>query len=95
MKCTCTDFKFKKKPCKHIFFIVTQVSQNEEILNYFRNSTSKISEAAYKVLDKQLLKRLRERLNSKEKKDPNSIDLKDETDCTICFCEMDKENEDL
>ncbi len=30
--------------------------------------------------------------DSKDKKD---IDLKDDTDCTICFTEMDKENEKL
>ncbi len=47
------DFIMKKKPCKHIYFIVTQVAQNDEILDYFRNSTS-ISKAAYKVLDEQL-----------------------------------------
>jgi hypothetical protein len=28
VKCTCMDFKMKKKPCKHIYFIVTQVAQN-------------------------------------------------------------------
>jgi hypothetical protein len=50
VKCTCIDFKMKKKPCKHIYFIVTQVAQNEEILDYFKNDT-KISKAAYKVLD--------------------------------------------
>ena len=29
------------------------------------------------------------------KKDAKVIDLKDDTDCTICFTEMDKDNEDL
>ena len=38
----------KKKPCKHLYFIATQVAQNEELVNYFKNDT-KISENAYKV----------------------------------------------
>ena len=76
----------KKKPCKHIYFIVTQVAQNEELLDYFKYDT-KISSNAYKILDGQLSKRLKARLqgDSKDKKD---IDLKDDTDCTICFTEM-------
>lgn len=79
----------KKKPCKHIFFIVTQVAQNEELLDYFRSTVAKISKAAYEVLDKQLTERLKSRLNSSGK-DAKDIDLKDDTDCTICFTEMDK-----
>lgn len=82
----------KKKPCKHIFFIVTQVAQNEEILDYFRSTTATISKAAYKILDQQLTERLKSRLQGKDKKDSKDIDLKDDTDCTICFTEMDKEN---
>jgi len=73
---------------------VTQVAQNEEILDYFRSSSTKISKAAYEVLDKQLTERLRTRLQG-NKKDAKDIDLKDDTDCTICFTEMDKEHEDL
>ena len=46
------------------------------------------------VLDDQLLKRLKSRLDS-SKKDPKDIDLKDDTDCTICFTDMDKETEAL
>jgi len=82
----------KKKPCKHIYFIVTQVAQNDEILNYFQGSSSKISKAAYGVLDQQLTERLKSRMKAeKDAKDPKDIDLKDDTDCTICFTEMDKE----
>lgn len=84
----------KKKPCKHIFFIVTQVAQNDKLLDYFPNSTAKISKAAYQVLDQQLTDRLRSRMNATGK-DAKDIDLKDDTDCTICFTEMDKENEKL
>ena len=29
------------------------------------------------------------------KKESKEIDLKDDTDCTICFTEMEKETEDL
>jgi hypothetical protein len=29
VKCSCMDFIMKKKPCQHIYFIVTQVAQNE------------------------------------------------------------------
>ena len=47
VSCQCFDFRMKKKPCKHIFFIVTQVAQNEELLDYFRSSVAKISKAAY------------------------------------------------
>lgn len=86
----------KKKPCKHIYFIVTQVAQNEQILDYFRSTVAKISKAAYAVLDSQLAERLKARLEAGNKgKDAKDIDLKDDTDCTICFTEMDKENEKL
>ncbi len=89
------DFKMKKKPCKHIYFIVTQVAQNEQILDYFRNSTT-ISKNAYKVLDEQLSKRLRSRLEAlNQGKDKKSIDLKDDTDCVICFTEMNKDEQAL
>ena len=73
----------KKKPCKHIYFIVTQVAQNDELTEYFKQDP-KISKNAYKILDMKLSQRLKSRLqgDSKEKKD---IDLKDDTDCTICF----------
>ena len=73
----------KQKPCKHIYFIVTQVAQNEQFLDYFNNST-KISKAAYTLLDEQLLNRLKSRLEP-QKKESKEIDLKDDTDCTICF----------
>jgi len=53
----------KKKPCKHIFFIVTQVAQNDEILDYFKSSTSTMSKNAYKVLDEQLTNRLKSRMS--------------------------------
>ena len=62
VSCTCFDYRMKKKPCKHIYFIVTQVAQNDEILNYFRGSVNTISKAAYDVLDKQLSERLKSRL---------------------------------
>jgi len=52
----------KKKPCKHIYFIVTQVAQNAEILDYF-NNTLKISKTAFKILDDQLTARLHSRMN--------------------------------
>lgn len=85
----------KQKPCKHIYFIVTQVAQNAEILDYFNNST-KISKTAYKILDDQLAKRLKSRMQKKdESKEKEEIDLKDDTDCTICFTEMNKDTETL
>ncbi len=85
--CTCFDFKMKKKPCKHIYFIVTQVAQNEQILDYFRSTVAKISKAAYGVLDSKLAERLKARMDaaSKTGKEAKDIDLKDDTDCTICF----------
>lgn len=89
LNCTCVDFRMKKKPCKHIYFIVTQVAQNIQILDYF-NNTSKISKTAYKILDEQLTKRLHSRMNAKAETKKEDIDLKDDTDCTICFTEMDK-----
>lgn len=55
----------KKKPCKHIYFIVTQVAQNPEILDYF-NNTLKISKTAFKILDDQLTQRLHSRMNKQE-----------------------------
>jgi uncharacterized Zn finger protein len=90
VKCTCTDFRFKKKPCKHIYFIVTQVAQNDEILNYFQGTSAKISKAAYGILDQQLTERLRSRMKAEKEGKTKDIDLKDDTDCTICFTEMDK-----
>ena len=87
------DFRFKKIPCKHIYFIVTQVGQNEQLLDYFK-SDRKISKNAYKLLDQQLFQRLKARLE-KPSKQAKDIDLKDDTDCVICFTEMEKETEAL
>lgn len=87
------DFRFKKIPCKHIYFIVTQVGQNDELLDYFK-SDRKISKNAYKILDEQLHSRLKARME-KPTKEAKDIDLKDDTDCVICFTEMDKETEAL
>ena len=70
------------------------MAQNEEILDYFKSTSSSISKSAYKVLDDQLTERLKSRMNS-DKKDAKDIDLKDDTDCSICFTEMEKETEDL
>lgn len=50
-----------------------------------------MSKTAYKVLDEQLTSRLKSRMSG-EKKEAKEIDLKDDTDCTICFTEMDKDN---
>lgn len=80
------DFRMKQKPCKHIYFIVTQVGQNEELLDYFK-SDKRISKNAYKILDEQLTSRLKSRME-KPAKDAKEIDLKDDTDCVICFTEM-------
>jgi hypothetical protein len=55
------DFKFHKIPCKHIYFIVTQVGKNDELLHYFKNDR-KISKNAYKILDQQLTSRLKDRM---------------------------------
>ena len=93
--CTCTDFRFKRKPCKHIFFIITQVAQNDELLDYFNKSNAHISKAAYKILDDQLTERLKSRMMASDKKDPSDIDLKDDTNCVVCFTDMDKESEEL
>ena len=93
MACTCPDFRIKKKPCKHIFFIVTQVAQNEETLDYFRSTVAKLSKAAYEILDKQLTERLRSRMQAQKSSTDTAIDLKDDTDCVICFTEMDTHNE--
>ena len=87
------DFKLKKKPCKHIYFIVTQVGQNDELLDYFRDKKT-ISKNAYKLLDSQLYSRLKSRLEDSSK-DAKDIDLKDDTNCVVCFSEMDKETESL
>jgi hypothetical protein len=57
----------KKKPCKHIFFIVTQVAQNDEILDYIKSSSVTISKSAYGVLDTQLTDRLRSRMDGAKK----------------------------
>lgn len=50
-----------KSACKHIYFIVTQVGQNDELLDYFKKDR-KISKNAYKLLDEQLASRLKSRL---------------------------------
>lgn len=83
------DFRIRKVVCKHIYFVVTQVGQNDELVEYFRKDRS-ISKNAFKILDEQLYTRLKARLEV-PKKDAKDIDLKDCTDCVICFSEMDKD----
>lgn len=62
VRCNCVDFRMKQSPCKHIYFIVTQVGQNDELLNYFKTD-KRISKKAYKLLDEQLSDRLRARMS--------------------------------
>ncbi len=59
------------------------------MVKFFKDD-KKISENAYKLIDEQLLKRLKARINEKKDDAKSDIDLKDDTDCAICFCEMEK-----
>lgn len=59
------------------------------MLDYFKNDR-RISKNAYKLLDEQLTSRLKSRIEKPSSKDAKDIDLKDDTDCVICFSEMDK-----
>lgn len=74
--------------------MVTQVAQNEELLTKYQTSKTKLPKTVYDELDQQLQERLKARLNL-PKTDNKEIDLKDDTDCVICYCEMEKDTEDL
>ena len=65
------------------------MGQNEELLDYFRDKKT-ISKNAYKILDDQLHSRLKSRMEKAESSSKD-IDLKDDTDCVICFSEMEKD----
>lgn len=84
------DYRLRKTVCKHIYFIITQVGQNDELLDYFKSGDRNISKNAYKILDSQLHERLKARLE-KPTKDTKDIDLKDDPTCIICFMDMDKD----
>jgi hypothetical protein len=55
------DFRLRQSVCKHIYFIVTQVGQNDGLLDYFKKDR-RISKNAYTLLDEQLASRLKSRL---------------------------------
>lgn len=81
--CSCVDFRFTKRPCKHLYFIVTQVAQAERLLECFEGSID-LSSETYAALDEQLVRRLRARMQEGQR----GVELKDDTSCVICFCEM-------
>lgn len=88
------DFRIRKNICKHVYFIVTQVGQNDDLLNCFKSGQRTISKTAFKLLDENLTERLRARLE-KPTKDTKDIDLKDDPTCIVCFLDMDKDTEKL
>ena len=95
-RCTCFDYRSKRQPCKHIFFIITQIAQNESILQDFTEQGS-ITESCFDELNECLLRRLRARIEGVKQvvQEGKEIDLKDDKDCVICFTEMDQKEEQL
>lgn len=97
LKCGCLDFRLRKKTCKHLYFIITQVAQNDELTKRI-NTNPKISQNAYNLLDMQLTQRLRSRIQqhaekkNQEGKTELNITFGEDDTCAICFDELKKED---
>ncbi|KRX08394.1 hypothetical protein PPERSA_08593 [Pseudocohnilembus persalinus] len=94
LKCGCHDFRVRRKCCKHIYFIVSRIAQNEQMLNTMKTKP-KLTQTQYNKLDLSLVQRLKDRLDGAKKeqkdklKDLDLAKLEEDKDCPICFDEMD------
>jgi hypothetical protein len=64
LSCTCPDYQRQQRPCKHLYFIVCQVAQYDELLEKMPNSTT-MSLNNLTLLSDMLRTRLGSRLKPK------------------------------
>lgn len=59
--CTCMDFQRNRRPCKHLYFIICQVAQYEDLIESMPNKLQ-MSKSNFKKLSDKLRSRLGARL---------------------------------
>ena len=96
LSCTCLDFRYRGKPCKHHYFLVTQVLKNLDLVDCFGGNYN-LTDGAYDVLDGLLFHELSnvQAKNITDSINVLDIDLKDQNECVFCYSEMKKETESL
>ncbi|KRX08395.1 hypothetical protein PPERSA_08594 [Pseudocohnilembus persalinus] len=96
LSCSCPDFLQRKKCCKHIFFIVSRIAQQDQLLDLMKCNPV-LKAGRFQILDKNLKQRLEERINQEPtQQEIDNFDkekLGVEKDCIICFQEL--ETKDL
>lgn len=91
MSCTCPDFTGRGRICKHLYFIVGRIGQNEDLIYQLEEDIEKgnrgsiLSEDELKILSDNLSERLIQRITQINKKPNNEIVNTLNDDCSICF----------
>jgi uncharacterized Zn finger protein len=60
--CTCIDFGRNYKPCKHIYFVFTQVAKADFLIKNLANNIE-LKDKDFTKLDRLLLNRLGQRID--------------------------------
>lgn len=98
MKCSCFDCKSRNRVCKHIYFIIYRIAQNEDLFKKLDADLSTNMFVDGDALTTSLKSRLESRLQSESKKEDN--DTKDpppktfEDPCCICFDHIEQGDEE-
>jgi len=101
MTCNCQDFINRQKSCKHLYFIISRIAQNESIIKLIEMNEKKykscypLGETNFNTLSTCLKQRLKARFNENEneKKQTKQIipmSFIPDQECPICYEIMDK-----
>lgn len=86
--CTCPDFFIRKMSCKHIYFVISRIACKDNLLGKI-TSEMKIDEESWKVLDKNIMEKLKNRINGCDAVTEVTKQYRENcTECAICFEEF-------
>lgn len=104
MSCSCQDFATRRRVCKHLYFIISRIAQNNAIANQLEANDGQRASSQYpflgdahmKTLTDNLLLRLRSRIQSIPDEKPVNKKVKiEDVDCPICYEEIDTSKEKI
>lgn len=94
ISCSCPDFKKRGNICKHLYFIIGRIAQNEDLAYDLEKEIEEsgrgsiLTDDELKIVSDNLISRLTKRINETDNKskDNGNIDINClEDDCSICF----------
>lgn len=89
--CTCPDFTGRGRICKHIYFIIGRIGQNENMIYELEEAIengergSALTKEEFNTLHNNLHDRLTQRINQLSKTSNPKLINTLEDDCSICF----------